>query len=326
MINETKNHHFVSQVEQRLNSINPEISKNNQRIYSFSISNRENHEIQLESENGVKIRDNLSFDDLFTIDLIDSRLRANLEKAFCRYEQNLSTFTNSLLEKIKKEDSNISDELLNIFALKFINSFRNPYCIEKTLNTVGNLSHHFPTDENLKKHYRKIDTGNRDAIKQYAIKFNVTELQYRKWLKCLFMLLVPKTEDGFCIVDTLIINFFRDPAQLINICINTYSEKYDSVLLSDRGFTMIDSTEGHFIYEFNLTSNAFISYVFTDIKKFPANKKIIDSVLESRKKSKPEVKVHYKENDLEILTRYNKLAVYQSHSTVYCKSQKVYGL
>lgn len=138
-----------------MNSINSDISKNNQRIYSFSITDRENYDVELDSENGVKIRENLSFDDLFTIDIIDSCLRANLEDTFGRYENNLSKLTDSLLSKIKAKDSNISNELLNIFALKFINTFRNLFCIEKTLNTIGHLSKYFPTDTNLKNHYKK---------------------------------------------------------------------------------------------------------------------------------------------------------------------------
>ena len=99
--NKKRNHHFVSQAEQRLNAINPTVSKNSQRIYAFSITERENYKIELESTNGVKIKKTLSFDDLFTIDILDDGLRANLEDFFENYEQCVSKLTNSLLLKLK---------------------------------------------------------------------------------------------------------------------------------------------------------------------------------------------------------------------------------
>ncbi|MGI9280074.1 MAG: hypothetical protein ACR2PX_10660 [Endozoicomonas sp.] len=326
MINNTKNHHFVSQVEQRMNSINSDISKNNQRIYSFSITDREKYEVELDSENGVKIRENLSFDDLFTIEVIDSSLRANLEDAFGRYETNLSKLTDSLLSKIKAKDSNISNELLNIFALKFINTFRNPFCIEKTLNTIGLLSKHIPTDKKLNNHYSKIDTSNAISIRKYAQKFNVTEAQYREWLKCLFMLLIPKKVNDDRFIDQFIKDFFTERKNSINILISTYSERFSSVLLSDRSFTFFEDPKGHIVYEFNLTSNTFISYIFTDLTKFIKNKRILNSILKFNSEVKPDVRVNYRTDALDLLSAYNKRVVYQSFNTVYCKNQKIYGL
>ncbi|GAB58957.1 hypothetical protein [Rheinheimera nanhaiensis] len=331
MINEKRNHHFVSQAEQRLNAIDSSVSKKNQRIYAFSITDRENYQISLETPTGTKIKETLSFDDLFTIDILDDRLRVNLEDFFSSYEQDVSILTQSLLLKLKSGNQDLKTEILNIFAMKLINSFRNPFCIEKTLNTIGNLANYSPSDEKLKDIYKKIDSGNQASIKEFANNFSVTEEQYRKWMKSLFMLLVPKDTQGINLVDMMIKEFFENTDQFINVYVHIYSgvEEGKHSLLSDRGFTLLTDLEAHLAYEFNLTCNAFISYIFTDIKKAGVNQlgeDVMKSILRMQSKKPSELKIHFCENNLEILSRYNKNVVYQSYENVYCKSKVVYGL
>lgn len=331
MINEKRNHHFVSQAEQRLNTIDSSVSKKNQRIYAFSITDRENYQIALEAPTGTKIKETLSFDDLFTIDILDDRLRVNLEDFFSSYEQDVRILTQSLLLKLKSGNQNLKTEILNIFAMKLINSFRNPFCIEKTLNTIGSLANYSPSDENLKDIYKKIDSGNQTSIREFANNFSVTEEQYRKWMKSLFMLLVPKDTQGINLVDMIVKEFFENTDQFIDVYVHIYSgaEEGKHSLLSDRGFTLLTDQEEHLAYEFNLTCNAFISYIFTDIKKAGVDKLgkgVIESILKMQSKKTSEVKIHFCENNLEVLSRYNKNVVYQSRENVYCKSKVVYGL
>lgn len=331
MINEKRNHHFVSQAEQRLNAIDSSVPKKNQRIYAFTITDRENYKIHLEAPAGRKIKETLSFNDLFTVDILDDRLRVNLEDFFCIYEQDVSNLTQSLLQKLKSGNHNVKKEILNIFAMKLINSFRNPFCIEKTLNTIGNLANHYPMEESLKGIYRNIDSGNQASIKEFANNFSVTEEQYRKWKRSLFMLLVPKDTQGINLLDMMIKEFFENTDQFINVYVHNYSGVHEGKhsLLSDRGFTILTDREEHLAYEFNLTCNAFISYIFTDIKKAGVEKlgeNVVESILRMQSNKPSEVKIHYCENNLEVLSRYNKNVVYQSRKNVYCKSKVVYGL
>ena len=332
MINEKRNHHFVSQAEQRLNAIDPSISKKNQRIYAFSITDRENYQISLEAPAGTKIKETLSFDDLFTIDILDDRLRVNLEDYFSSYEQDVSILTQSLLLKLKSGNQDIEKEIINIFAMKLINSFRNPFCIEKTLNTIGNLANYYPSDENLKDIYNRIESGNQASLKEFANNLSVTEEQYRKWMKSLFMLLVPKGTQGTNLVDMMIKEFFENTEQYINVYIHIYSGSEESKhsLLSDRGFTLLTDQGEHLAYEFNLTSNAFISYIFTDITEKAGidqlGKNVIERILRIESKKPSKVNIHFCENNLEALSRYNKKVVYQSRENVYCKSKVIYGL
>ena len=58
--NDTRNQHFVTQGEQRLNALNPQADPRNQRIYSFEVVDRENYKLALESPIGRPIGSNLS--------------------------------------------------------------------------------------------------------------------------------------------------------------------------------------------------------------------------------------------------------------------------
>ena len=40
--NDTRNQHFLTQSEQRLNALNPKASRSNLRIYSFTVADRDN--------------------------------------------------------------------------------------------------------------------------------------------------------------------------------------------------------------------------------------------------------------------------------------------
>lgn len=116
MQNVTRNHHFVAQVEQRLNAIDSSILKKNQKIYSFKVIDRESYEIFLEPSEGISIINNLSFNDLFSFDVLDERQRLNFEGLFGEYETRVGQLTESLLSKIESKSTDIKDELLRIFC------------------------------------------------------------------------------------------------------------------------------------------------------------------------------------------------------------------
>ena len=74
LTNSTANQHYVSQTEQRLNAINPKAKIENQRIYSFSIADRENFVLSLDSPNGRLISQSLSLRDVFSFDVLPDTL------------------------------------------------------------------------------------------------------------------------------------------------------------------------------------------------------------------------------------------------------------
>ena len=80
--NDTRNQHFLTRAEQKLNAMNPQAGARKLRIYSFEVVDRENYTLELESQNGRLIGSNLSLFDLFSFDVSGgSRLRLNFEVA-----------------------------------------------------------------------------------------------------------------------------------------------------------------------------------------------------------------------------------------------------
>lgn len=99
MKSRSKNHHYVSQAEQRLNAIDPSRHKKRQRIYAFSITNREEYEVELESPTGVKIENNLSYDDLYSLDEFDLDKKYSLEGLYGDYERKIGILSESLVQR-----------------------------------------------------------------------------------------------------------------------------------------------------------------------------------------------------------------------------------
>ena len=123
--NNTRNQHFLTRVEQKLNAMNPQADARKLRIYSFEVVNRENYTLALESENGRLIGSNLSLFDLFTFDVPDSsRLRLNFESLFHKYEAHIETHTKSLIDKLNARSGDIKAEIIDLFAAKLLNFVR----------------------------------------------------------------------------------------------------------------------------------------------------------------------------------------------------------
>jgi hypothetical protein len=115
--NTTKAQHFLSRTEQSLNALNPAASLNNQRIYSFTLIDREAYRIRLDDAKGRNISSNLAIDDLFSFDVIgNSRQRLNFEGLFGQYEALMKTNTIELLRKLRGGGSDIKKEVLELFV------------------------------------------------------------------------------------------------------------------------------------------------------------------------------------------------------------------
>jgi hypothetical protein len=109
--NDTRNQHFVTQGEQRLNALNPMADPKNQRIYSFEVVDRENYKLALEIPAGRSISKTLSLFDLFSFDVSgESRLRLNFETLFQKYEGYIKDHTQSLLAKLNAGSGDIKAE------------------------------------------------------------------------------------------------------------------------------------------------------------------------------------------------------------------------
>lgn len=95
--NRTKNQHYISQVEQKLNSINLEVDRSKRKIFEYEIVDRELDIYQKTKLTGVKIEQNLSFNDLYTFDILNDQIRSNFEEFFCKYENKVEILTRNLI-------------------------------------------------------------------------------------------------------------------------------------------------------------------------------------------------------------------------------------
>jgi hypothetical protein len=327
LTNKTKNQHFLSQIEQRLNAINPGTTKEPPKIYSFSITDRKNHSIQLDSEKGSIIKSNLSFVDLFSFDVVDKSIRYNFESLFSRYEKDIETNTKSLLAKLANNPSeDVKGEVFNIFVAKYLNLLRNPYSIKKVLNTIGNINKFSPTDPVLLDSYKRLIEGNRPHQQDTCSRFDVSESDYESWLRALFMMLCPELNRRNPMED-IVKQLFEQDSHFVTVTIFNYAcEHADKrCLLSDRGFSIPLPEDEYLSYAFNLCSNAFILYIFRDIEK-SAPKETPSRIIDLYKRSPKNVSVVYKENALDALSIYNHHVICQSHSKVYSSSKYVYGI
>ena len=110
------------------------------------------------------------------------------------------------------------------------------------------------------------------------------------------------------------IRFFEKEGSYTEITIYTYSGEHldKHALLLDRSFLLLDNDDARLTFEFNLTSNAFITYSF-------------NNAMNSESKI-PKIKIEGVDNDLESLSTYNQNVVGLSFNKIYCKSNQIYGL
>lgn len=320
----TKNQHFIPQVEQRFNAINPQAKSENQKIYSFSIRDRNSYIIAIDSKKGSNISKNLQILHLFSFDVLKEEAgRYNFEKLFYDYETRVKVNTESLLSKLCIPHADIKSEILNIFSSKILNFVRNPYSIKKILNTFSNFKGMTPNDPIHFGNFERVLNGIKPQQDYLCEQLDVTKDNYKDWLAIIFFLLNSMREDQTNFLDQVIKRVYENPSLFIQVDVYTYDDEI--CLLSDRGFNMYELEENTTVWEFNLCSHAFLRYVFVDIDKFLLEdtlKEVTDRVkLESNT-----VRVSLNCNDLAALGRYNQRTVELCHEQVFSSNKSCYGV
>jgi len=327
MKNRTINQHFISQAEQRLNAINPNAKPKKQKIYAFNIIDRDEFKIELASDGGTKIANNLSDTDLYSFDLLSEGERKNFEILFGQYEYDIAKTTKTLLDKALEKNVDISTELQRIFVLKFMNSLRNPHCIKSTLNLFRRIIRCYPTDSEQHKKFSSIEVGNKPHVKILACKYSVTEKEYSDWLKILFLTLAVADKNSLNIVESIANKFFINPVNLVTVFLCIYSENV-GVLLSDRGYSILDDNPSNVTFDFNLSSDSFVTYVFSDLNLaapsvFGENSEYASKVVNLYSKLPPKINVKLLIDNQECLESYNSRVIFQANKNVYCKHKEV---
>lgn len=321
--NTTRNQHFLSQVEQRLNAMNPRANADNLRIYAFGIADRENYRLVLEKPNGNPIDRNLSLFDLFSFDVPGgSELRRNFEALFQRYEADIQNLTVSLLAKLNAGSQDLEAEIVGLFAAKLLNFVRNPYSVAKVLNTFPGLGQYDPTNSLLLAEGDRIVSGRKPHQAHLCGQLGISDAQYVEWLRVLFMLLTPMAENRPNFFEEIIGALFEDRTKYIAAIICDYD--HDRCLLSDRGFSQAVADGPLLSFSFNLCGTAFVDYMSADpatLVQGKAPPERIASAIASRERRQQPVNVTFLRNNLDMLRRYNRRVVDQCYERVFCSAK-----
>lgn len=317
--NETRNQHFVCRAEQKLNAIDPTGSK--PRIYAFKVTDRDKYTLELESDDGVPISSNLAFLDLFSFDVPGGQpLRHNFEVLFQKYESNISTQTDDLLQKLRIRGGCFRSEIINLFAAKMLNFVRNPFCIAKVLSSFPTLAGYHPTDPVLLASYQRIKNGRRPHQKHLCSQLGITDAQYVEWLSLLFMLLVPMADGCLNFFEEAIKGLLEDRKTYVAATICDFDT--DHCLVSDRGFSRPIEDGPHLAFSFNLCSSAFVHFIFADpatLLEGKAHPDFLKKTLadwEQRRES--QINVTFLRNNTQLLAQYNRRVIEQCHGRVFC--------
>jgi hypothetical protein len=322
--NETRNQHFVPQVEQKLNASNPDSTSGKFRIYSFRITDREDYRIELEAPRGRAIASTLSMLDLFSFDVPGGGpLRMNLEALFHKYEANVAIHTKGLLEKLTAGSADIKTELIDLFAAKLLNFVRNPFCIQKVLNSFPGVGQYEPTDPELLAVYRRVINGQKPHQAHLCRQLDVSQETYVEWLRLIFVLLMKTGDDRPNLFKGMIKGLFEARDTQAAAFVWTYDQ--DVCLLSDRSYCQPIPDGAHMAMSFNLCATAFVDYIFADaatlVEGRAAPAFVAHALAAWRQRPQATINVTVTKNNQPMLARYNRRVVEQARERVYCAAK-----
>lgn len=310
---------FLPQVEQRLNAANPEAPRDKQRLFAFKVVDRDAFDIRLEHPEGRAISGNLSLKDLFTFDAVPGeRLRMNFERQFQRYEGDVEALTTSLLDKLADGNSDVGSEIVNLFAAKLLNFTRNPFSVSKILDTFGILANYEPAKPAARQVFERVLNGRKPNQTRLCAHLGISDADYARWLRMLFMLFVDSGEGELTMLDSIVKSLFEKKDLAVAVLVGTYSQA--RCLMSDRSFSQTTDRQDQAGFDFNLRYNAFIRYLFADVNGI-APRNAPQELIEAYKKLERPVELHHRVDDLDLLRSFNRNAVYQCHSRVYCSAK-----
>ena len=321
LLNKTRIQHFLPQTEQRLNAINPLAEKNKQRIYEFEILSKKAGAMRLRKARSRPISSNLAMLDLFSFDVDKNRpLRQNFEALFSRYEAKVEKNTESLLMKLVAGNNDVCDELVNIYSAKLMNFARNHYSVEKILNTFGGLANYIPQDHAARALFNKILNGRRAHERHLCRALNITTAQYERWLQMLFNMLVELKPGLPSLFEETVQNLFTSKQFTLAVLVCTYNTP--KCLLSDRAMTTNVESDRADGFDFNLNSRAFIRYIAMDRTPPSIPAWMPPEALQMFMNSDLPITLYRKHEDEGLLRSFNMNVIAQSHSRVFCATDR----
>ena len=322
--NTTKNQHYISQAELRFNSISSsKVENKNKKIFQYELISREKYKITLKNKKGSKINSILSDYDLFTFSTIDKRFRENLECLFSKYEKQANFLTKTLINN-EEEGMSSEEASIKLLHLKLLNSIRNPYVINKTVDLLSFLYDIENKIISTKKIKDYVESSTKSHGEYISSKYGVSLEQYNKWLSILISTLECNI-DGENILDIVVNKLISDKKRLNLLYL--YKYKASSPLLSDTSYVTPNLgrlNNNSVKYDFNVSSNSFIRFVSLPLPEQVVTK--FSNELEYSSLKRMNIKFEEKINDMNVLESYNKSVISQCNSMVFCATNSIYGV
>ena len=343
--NDSKNHHYIAQVQQKMNAINPDLDKKKRKIYKFKVVDKESSELSLIEEEGVLIESNLSFQDLYTFKVLGYKYRKNFEKLFKVYEDNLEKYSKEFFNKINRGEDNITLEIANIFLYHFMNMVRNPLTIKDSIILFDSVIYKY-IKSNMYNHEELEEVQNieNSDIEKICYKYSINKEEYKKWMLIIFLFVGNRKDNKEKLIESVVKNIFNNKNSWKEFTIGCYSGK-NYCLLSDKGYNMYSTNDAFLYFDINVMKNVFINLVLVK------NDAIIDSNLISEMQSSfgfddeqvkyfkeylknttfdnmlsKNIKANLIRDDLLLLASYNQRTIQNCHEHVFGASKKYEGV
>lgn len=320
-LNPTKNQHYISQVEQRLNAIDPTSPK---RIFALKVIDRDKHVLKARDPRGSSIEKSLSYQDLFSLDVVSPIVRNNLEDLFQRYESDIAAHSRILLAKLAAGDGNLKQEIVELFAAKLMNFLRNPFSIRKILNTFGSAASHQFTDPALAAELDAAIKGSRPQRGTVCTRFGISDEEYDRWLRVLFLLLTNAPGQPLNLFEEVVKRVLESNWTQVFVVEETGTDSDRVFLLSDRGFNAFSPDLNALglgdavTFEFNVCARASVSFTLADPTPLVTSGRLPASAVDNAIRAN--VRVSHVRDNRDLLVRYNQRTISHCAEMVFSAS------
>ena len=242
-----------------------------------------------------------------------------------------------LQEGIEFHEESIGDTLKEIWILKFLNIWRNPWSVKKFLNTFKEVQKYYPTDHELLALYQKIEGLKQSDVLADIEAFGISLSEYKAWLKGLFLLLMPNTRGPQGnIIEQLAHNLLTNESHFRAIELHTLSSDFHGrFLLSDRGYFYSSEPDAdHLILNFNITDRLAMKYmlvepsrILRDVAAQHPEVENFDSEVIRRSQAEfaKSIQLRHVNNNEEQVKWFNRATIFQARSYVFCSQKDVLG-
>ena len=330
-VNNTKNQHYISVAEMTVNSLNHKDPRRERKIHVFEVED----EHWLRPKPPVKIEGINYYKYLYTIGNDGNNKFYNLEDEFKKYEGKYRSASYSMSDLAQKAVvanqsgiglnreylKGISDDLINLLVLKYLNHLRNPYRISEVLSKKSEFLGFKCNMAVSSKYIEILKEYTNPSIGDICKKYSCSEKEYRDWLVVLCQLMLD-TKGNRNRLEEYLVRKLSSSYPSIELYLYLYDEKY-CCLLNDKAisffeFDVDDCNSGVYVNSscsviyFNINKN-----LFARLNCYPSSKyKSGDQI---------DINLNAFKNDLDSFESFNHRMVRGADTFVYCADDEFYG-